>query len=90
MRVSRPGEFSVTTAGVILLGAIAAFALASAIALGGRRNGGAATDASGAASHAPPGGVVPFGPARQPRGDALPEVETEYPIDMSEPTPRRR
>ena len=84
------GEFSLGTAAILLLGAVAAMALATAIALGGANRHGS--------NRAPP--IAPESAALPPRSDAappssatkpahagLPATHAEYLLDVSESDP---
>ncbi len=75
--MTSPGDFSVTAAGALVLGGVAALLLATVVALSGYgRPHRQATPVSSSAA----------APSMRAAGGALPETEVEYLLDTSEST----
>ena len=91
--MARPGDFSVLTAGGLVLGGIAALLLATAVASGGygRPKGRAASDgASAAPSSSAPRSRAAANPLGQAGGAVVHEADLEYLLDTAEDAPTHR
>jgi hypothetical protein len=90
--MARPGDFSVLTAGGLVLGGVAALLLATAVASGGygRPKGRAASDGASAATSSSAPRSAAANPLGQAGGAVVHEADLEYLLDTSEDAPTHR